>query len=509
MLRLALAAILAAEPPVPSPPCLSVVGREASGVWNASSSEIAAFHAPSRRLFVTDANRGLRVIDLSDPAKPRQIALHACEGLNSVAIHGDLVAIVCQPPDKRQRGTLELLTPEGVSITKVEVGFGPDMVCFTPDGKRLLVANEGEATQDGAFDPEGSIGVVDLAAGVDKPVYRELGFKPFEGDRPALVKAGLHCVSPRASLAQDLEPEYIAVSPDGTRAFATLQENNAIAVIDLARGQERVARIAPLGFKDFSKCGLDASDRDGGIRIEPAPVWGLLQPDTVKCFEHGGELWLATANEGEERDRADVQEASRLSKLKHALDADLAKDERLGRLSVSALRGDENDDGVLDRIFCFGGRSVSLWKVAADGSIEQAWDSGSEIERRTAELMPACFNMDSEKGGGGDDRSDNRGPEPEGLEVATVEGRRILLVGLERTGGVMAWDITDPAKPAFLQWINPRDPAVRAGPGAGDVAPEGLLFIPASSSPSGEPLIVVCNEVSGTTTLMRVAPKAP
>ena len=509
MLRLALAAILAVEPPAPTPPCLSVVGREASGIWNASSSEIAAFHAPSRRLFVTDANRGLRVIDLSDPAKPRQIALHACEGLNSVAIHGDLVAIVCQPPDKRQRGTLELLTPEGVSITKVEVGFGPDMVCFTPDGKRLLVANEGEATQDGAFDPEGSIGVVDLAAGVDKPVYRELGFKPFEGDRPALVKAGLHCVSPRASLAQDLEPEYIAVSPDGTRAFATLQENNAIAVIDLARGQERVARIAPLGFKDFSKCGLDASDRDGGIRIEPAPVWGLLQPDTIKCFEHGGELWLATANEGEERDRADVQEASRLSKLKHALDADLAKDERLGRLSVSALRGDENDDGVLDQVFCFGGRSVSLWKVAADGSIVQAWDSGSEIERRTAELMPACFNMDSEKGGGGDDRSDNRGPEPEGLEVATVEGRRILLVGLERTGGVMAWDITDPATPAFLQWINPRDPAVRAGPGAGDVAPEGLLFIPASASPSGEPLVVVCNEVSGTTTLMRVAPKAP
>jgi hypothetical protein len=219
-------------------------------------------------------------------------------------------------------------------------------------------------------------------------------------------------------------------------------------------------------------------------------------------------VWLATANEGEERDRADVQEASRLSKLKHALDADLAKDERLGRLSVSALRGDENDDGVLDRIFCFGGRSASLWKVAADGSIAQAWDSGSEIERRTAELMPACFNMDSEKGGGGDDRSDNRGPEPEGLEVATVEGRRILLVGLERTGGVMAWDITDPAKPTFLQWINPRDPAVRAGPGAGDVAPEGLLFIPAAASPSGEPLIVVCNEVSGTTTVMRLAPKA-
>jgi sugar lactone lactonase YvrE len=509
MLWLALSTILAVHVPSDEQPRLTVIGRETSGIWNGSASEIAAFHAPTRRLFVTDAKRGLRIIDLSDPTRPRQVALHAYEGLNSVAIHGDLVAIVRQPTDRTRRGSLELLTPDGATIAGLEVGFGPDMVCFTPDGRCLLVANEGEATADGTFDPEGSIGVVDLAAGVDKPVYRELGFQPFEGDRPALVKAGLHCVSPKASLAQDLEPEYIAVSPDGTRAFATLQENNAIAVIDLARGQERVARIAPLGFKDFSKCGLDASDRDGGMRIEPAPVWGLHQPDTVKCFEHGGELWLATANEGEERDRADVQEASRLSKLKHALDADLAMDERLGRLSVSALRGDENDDGVLDRIFCFGGRSASLWKVAADGSIARVWDSGSEIERRTAELMPACFNMDSEKGGGGDDRSDNRGPEPEGLEVATVEGRRILLVGLERTGGVMAWDITDPAKPTFLQWINPRDPAVRAGPGAGDVAPEGLLFIPAAASPSGEPLVVVCNEVSGTTTIMRLAPKAP
>ena len=504
MLSLVLAAILTAEPPAEDPPCLSVIGRESSGIWNGSSAEIAAFHAPTRRLFVTDAKRGVRVIDLADPSKPRQVALHACEGLNSVAVHGDLVAVVRQPSDKTRRGSLDLLTPDGTSITSVEVGHGPDMVCFTPDGKRLLVANEGEATADGSFDPDGSIGIVDLTAGVDKPVYRELGFTAFEADRAALATAGLHCVSPTASLQQDLEPEYIAVSPDGMRAFATLQENNAIAVIDLAPGKERVARIAPLGFKDFSKCGLDASDKDGGIHIEPAPVWGLYQPDTIECFEHAGEVWLATANEGEERERGDVHEASRLSKLKHALDADLARDARLGRLNVSALRGDENDDGVLDRIFCFGGRSVSLWKVKADGSIEQAWDSGSEIERRTAEQMPACFNSDGERGGGADDRSDSRGPEPEGVEVATVDGRRLMFVGLERTGGVMVWDISDPVAPRFLQWLNPRDPTVRAGPGAGDVAPEGLLFIPASASPSGAPLFVVCNEVSGTTTIMRV-----
>ena len=511
--------LLAAAPPAPptAPPCLEVVGRHASGIWNGSASEIAAWHAPSRRLFVVDAKRGLVVLDLSDPTQPRQVALHAREGLNSVAVHGDLVAVVSQPADRRRKGTLELLDPDARTRARVEVGFGPDMVTFTPDGQRLLVANEGEGTADGAFDPDGSIGVVDLSAGPDAPAYRELSFGAFENARAELTRGGLHCVTPKATLAQDLEPEYVAVAPDGRRAFVTLQENNAVAVIDLAPGRERVERVEPLGFKDFSTCGLDASDRDGGPRVEPAPVQGLLQPDTIKCFEHDGALWLATADEGEERERADVKEPARLGELLHTLGPDLGADARLGRLSVSSLRGDENGDGVLDRVFCFGGRGFSLWKVGADGSITRAWDSGSEIERRTAELAPTTFNMDSEKGGDADDRSDNRGPEPEGLEIAVVDGRRLAFVGLERSGGVMAWDISDPRAPRFVEWLNPRDPSVRSGAEAGDVAPEGLLVIPASTSPSGETLLVVCNEVSGTTTVVRVrapdgaakSPKSP
>ena len=511
MLTFLTTAVVAAMPisVPPFQPCLEVVGRHSTGTWNGSASEIAAFHPASRRLFVVDARRGLRTIDLSDPTAPREVALLEREGLNSVAVHGDLIAIVRQPVDRRSRGSLELIDPQGTSLASVEVGFGPDMVTFTPDGKRLLVANEGEATADGAFDPEGSIGVIDLADGVGSPVYRELGFAAFEATRSELAPRGLHCVSPKASLAQDLEPEYVAVAPDGSRAFVTLQENNAIAVVDLAAGRERVERIEPLGFKDFSKSGLDASDRDGGVHIAPAPVWGLPQPDTVKCFEHGGALWLATADEGEERERGDVQEPSRVGKLKHALAPEMAADARLGRLQVSSLRGDDDGDGVLDRLFCFGGRGFSLWKVSPDGSIHPVWNSGTEIERRMAELLPACFNMDSEKGGGADDRSDNRGPEPEGLEIASVDGRRIVFVGLERAGGVMAWDITEPSTPRFLQWINPRDPAVHAGPGAGDVAPEGLLFVPAQASPLREPLLVVCNEVSGTTTMHRVRAPEP
>ena len=511
----------ASPPGHPFPVRMEVVGRHATGRWAESAAEIAAWHAASRRLFVVDATRGLRVLDLTDPTRPLQVRELATEGMTSVAVHGDLVAVVHKPGGKVDRGTLELLTPDLKPIASCPVGFGPDMVCFTPDGKRLLVANEGEAELDGSEDPVGSIGVVDISAGAQRPVYRELGFTTFEPQRSELAQRGLHCVSPRTTLAKDLEPEYIAVATDGSRAFATLQENNAIAVIDLTPGAERVARIEPLGFKDFANTGgLDASDKDGGAHIRPWPVLGLYQPDTVKCFEHQGSLWLATANEGEERERGDVQEPRRLSDLKHALGAEASAKDGAGRLQVSGLRGDDDGDGTFERVFCFGGRSASLWKVEADGSLTQAWDSGAQIERLMQERMPEAFNADSEPGMNADSRSDNRGPEPEGLDVGVVGDRRLLFVGLERAGGVMAWDITVPERPIWVGWINPRNPKAltsedRDGDGkpdgpfvAGDMAPEGVLFIPAGQSPAGVPLVAVCNEVSGTTTLIRVQPAA-
>ena len=501
----------------PFPVHMQVIGRHATGIWDKSTAEIAAWHAPTKRLLVVDAAVGLRVLDLSDPSAPRQVQSHAAAGATSVAVHGDLVALVRQPASKSERGMLELLTVDLQPIATCMVGHGPDMVCFAPCGTRLLIANEGEGEPDNSFDPHGSIGVVDISAGTDRPVYRQLGFEAFEPQRAQLTERGLHCVVPGATLAQDLEPEYIAVAPDGSRAFATLQENNAIAVIDLTPGREHVERIEPLGCKDFANTGgLDASDKDGGPAIKPWPVLGLYQPDTVKCFEHGGSLWLATANEGEERERGDVQEPRRLSELKHALGKEISAKDAAGRLQVSGLRGDQDGDGVFERLYCFGGRSVSLWKVAADGSIVQAWDSGSQIERMVLETMPQAFNMDSTPGPSADSRSDNRGPEPEGLDVGMVGDRRLLFVGLERTGGVMAWDITVPERPTWAGWINPRDPAAmptedRDGDGtpdgpfaAGDVAPEGVLLIPALESPDGFPLLVVCNEVSGTTTLIRV-----
>jgi len=385
---------------------------------------------------------------------------------------------------------------------------------------------------------------VDISNGVDKPVVRDCGFDAFENQKADLLKRGMHMVTPHAGFSQQIEPEYLAISGDDTKAYATLQENNAIAVIDLAPGHERVERIEPLGFKDFMKpgYGLDASDKDGANHIQNLPVFGLYQPDGIACFETSDARYLVTANEGEDRERDDFTEAERFGKLKNAqgkggknnsaideasfakqLGADntlrvqdLAKPEIMGRLKVSTLRGDDDGDGDFDRVFCFGGRSVSMWSVAADGAIAQSWDSGDEIERMIALHMPQAFNMDSLKSPSRDARSPAKGAEPETVIVATVNGARILFCALERAGGIMSWNISDPAHPKFLLYMNPRDPNADlsidldkdAKPDhvvqAGDIAPEGILFIAPEQSPNGKPLLVVCNEVSGTVTIYEI-----
>ena len=150
----------------------------------------------------------------------------------------------------------------------------------------------------------------------------------------------------------------------------------------------------------------------------------------------------------------------------------------------------------------FGGRGITLWRLVG-GRPAIAWDSGDIVERTVAERMPEAHNGDGKKAGSKDARSTSKGPEVEGLALGTVGARRLLFAGLERAGGVMAWDVTDPSAPVLLDYVNPRDPAAPPA-AAGDVAPEGLLFIPAAASPNGRPLLIACNELSGTTTVWEV-----
>jgi hypothetical protein len=232
----------------------------------------------------------------------------------------------------------------------------------------------------------------------------------------------------------------------------------------------------------------------------------MYQPDTIASFVADGKTWLVTANEGDSRDYKGFSEEARIAKLK--LDpaafpnaAELQKDEALGRLKVTTTLGDKNGDGLHEELYVYSARSFSVWD--AEGKLVA--DTGAEIETILAERMPDQFNSNSEKNGSADDRSDDKGPEPEGVAVGTVDGKPYAFVGLERVGGIMIHDLSTPAKPRFIDYVNTRDfkGDPKAGT-AGDLAPEGLVFISAEDSPIGKPLLVATFEVSGTTTVFEV-----
>jgi len=478
---------------------LSSIGNSTTAANNFGS-EIPTYDPASRRLFVTGPNNRLDIADISNPASP--IRLPSLDlssygaGVNSVAIKNGIVAVAMEASTITNNGSVVFFDTNGVFQSQVTVGALPDMLTFTPDGNRVLVANEGEAAS--GVNPNGSVSVINLAAGVSNPTVNTATFTSFNGQENALRNQGVR-IFPGQTVSQDVEPEYITVSEDGTTAWVSLQENNAIAVMDIVNAQ--VTSILPLGAKDFNAPGngLDASDRDGGVNINNWPVFGLYQPDTIATVTVAGQTYLITANEGDTRN-----EARRVSNL--TLDpnafpnaAELQLAQNLGRLDVSSIDG-LNGQGQYSQLFAYGGRSFSIWNVT--NGLSQVFDSGDDFEQILAgfsanPLTPSIFNSDGTPGSF-DSRSDNRGPEPEGLAVGTVGNRLYSFVGIERAGGFMVYDITNPSNPFFVDYINDWQ--------LGDISPEGLLFIPAADSPNGTPLLIVANEVSRNLVIYSVKP---
>ncbi|WP_291429642.1 choice-of-anchor I family protein [Deinococcus sp.] len=337
----------------------------------------------------------------------------------------------------------------------------------------------------------------------ERPLVSTADFTAFDAQRGTLKAAGLRDgASKQVSL--DAEPEYITVSPDGRTAWISVQESNAVATLDLDSG--KITALTPLGFKDHALPGngLDASDKDSGVNIRSWPVMGAFMPDSVASFSVGGKTYLLSANEGDTRDYASFTDNARVADLK--LDplkfpnaAALQAKGALGRLTVSTLDADTDGDGDADRLVSFGARSMSVWT----SDLTLLADTGDLFEQQTASRANFNSNGTSQTF---DTRSDNKGPEPEGVTTGVLGARTFAFVGLERTGGVMVLNVSDPAKPALVQYMNPVNEKADAASGlAGDLGPEGLLFIPAASAPGGQALLVVANEVSGSTTLYRVA----
>lgn len=491
---------------------LQPIGGYRHGGFDVSAAEIVAYDPATHRLFVTNSEKlAVDVLDLADPTAPtfvRAIDIRPYGGgVPSVSVKGGLLAVAV-PADPPQRpGNVVFFNTQGEFLSAVSVGPMPDMVCFTPDGKAVLTANEGGPDDEYRRDPEGSVSLIDLSAGAPglvPPNVVSLDFRTFS-DRSEL-DASIRVFGPGATVAQDLEPEYVAVAGDSRTAWVTLQENNALAAVDLQA--RRITRLIGLGFKDYARLGvgLDASDRDGRINIRAWPVKGMYQPDSIAAYEVGGATYLVTANEGYFRDYPGYNEVVRVADVQ--LDpgafpnaADLKAKAMLGRLKTSVAMGDSDGDGDHDEIYTFGGRGFSIW--SADG--ELVFDSGDQFERITARTIPEGFNSNNDENDTFDRRSDDKGPEAEGLAIGQVGERVYAFIGIERVGGVMVFDVTEPARATFESYVNTRD--FRGDPeegSAGDLAPEGVLFIAARDSPIHAPLLVVAFEVSGTTRIFKV-----
>jgi hypothetical protein len=496
----------------PSTVGLDPLGTFSNGGFDEAAAEIPAFDPASDRLFVVNAEAGtVDVIDVQDPTRPTEVAVLDTPGANSVAVRDGLVAVAEQAEDPQAPGTVVLFDAATLQkLGQVTVGALPDMVTFTPDGSTLLVANEGEPEGylPGQVDPEGSISVIDVSGGVPTQAdARTAGFGAFDDRADELRAEGVRLFGFGATVSQDLEPEYIGVDHRSRTAWVSLQEANALAVLDVRTAT--VTDVVPLGFKDHAAPGneLDPSDRDGGIAIAGWPVKGMYMPDSIDTYTHRGRTYVVTANEGDAREYDGYAEEERVKDLvlspdvfggPAAVDA-LQADAAIGRLTTTTT-SPVDEQGRLTEIHVFGGRSFSIRD--ADGGL--VYDSGSDLERLVAERLPEEFNSDNAENDSFDSRSDNKGPEPEGIEIGRIAGRTYAFVGLERVGGIVVYDITDPARVSLVDYVNTRDFDTDLESNGSDSGPEGLVFVAEEDSPTGRPLLVVGNEVSGTTTLYEV-----
>ncbi|MDG1714787.1 choice-of-anchor I family protein [Lacinutrix sp.] len=459
-------------------------------VGGEAASEISAYDVATNKLFITNSESTeisiYNISDLDAPIQETSIPLSAFGAPNSVSVYNGKLAIAVEALVKQDPGKIMVYdTSDMTLLNQYTVGALPDMVTFSKSGNLIITANEGEPNDDYTIDPMGTISIIDL----NDDSVTTLDFSSFNSQEASLETQGFRVFGPNADLAKDVEPEYIAVSDDSQTAWVSLQENNGIAKINLTT--KTIEAIYPLGYKDHSlpQNSLDASNEDGVKELKNWPIRGLFQPDAIVYVNIAGVDYVISANEGDAREYEGTPGYVGEDRIKDVVldptvfpaSEDYQNEANLGRLKMMLSEGDIDNDGDYDEIYSYGARSFTIW----NGNGQQVYDSGNSIATETLAATPATFNDD-------DGRSDDKGAEPESVEVLNIGDQRyILFVGLERTDQIMVYDITNPNAPTFLTILSHN----------GDEAPEGLLIVPAVDSPNGKDLLIVSNEDSGTVTI--------
>jgi hypothetical protein len=454
------------------------------------------------------------------------------------------VAVINDPVT--EPGFVIILDTDGEKLHELQVGPKPDTLAFTPDGQKIIVLNQGIPNGDYSIDPEASISIIDLKNSESQPITRTIEFTSFNEFKEELIASGVRIYGPcfpsdeqtcdvdgTTTVAQDLEPVEIALEEDSSIAWVTFETNNALARLDVDR--EEITDIFSFGLKDHSHPSnrIDASS-DGEYSLQTWPIFGIYQPNGIDYLKIRGRKYLITANRGNWREYADFDERTTISDACQSgkLDFDLCYNTmRRGikgiafgipdlKIAKFPYRYQEDPDFKLDAPYSFGGRSFSIWSL--DGS--QVYDSGSQIEKITYDACPAHFNSQSDRNTF-DDRSNEKGPEPEHVEAAKIENRYYAFVTLRRIGGIFVYDVSNPRRPKFQQWINNRDfsvdpkqlpPLPPLIPGiedntdffvncdSRDLQAVFSIFVPAWKSPTHKPLLIVVNNFSGSTSIYQI-----
>ena len=535
---------------------MDVVGRAFLG--NQTAAEIVQYHAGTSTIYATNGETntiavidasGVNTATMADPINTTSLTLTSIAlpadingvtlgSLTSIAISGDLMAVAVPAGVKTDNGYVlfynGLDSSAPAFLDSVEVGALPDMVTFTPDGGKALVANEGEPSDDYTVDPEGSITVINiLASGEPEETGTTVGFSALNGSEAELMAQGMMFPNPAgrtingtaitSTVAKDLEPEYITATNDV--AYVSLQENNGLAILDL---EELTVDIVGLGTKSWAGLNIDIQENDAVSFGQYTGLYGVYQPDTIANFTWKDATFILTANEGDAReyffeaaDEAACTAAGgvdfdeddgclaytdevKVEDLNAAANSELAMLQATGEaddLRVTSAMGDADGDGEYEAAYAYGARSFTIW----DQNGLVVYDSGDDFERITASVHGAQFNNGDDENAS-DSRSENKGPEPEALTVGQVGDRTYAFIGTERMGGIFVYDVTNPYDVQFAEYVINRDltEGLTSDDVIGDLAPESLVFVSAEDSPSGVPLLVVGNEVSGTVSVWQI-----
>nr|UYM80485.1 shell protein 1 [Terebratalia transversa] len=430
--------------------------------------------------------------------------------------------------------TFDRMTRDLPLANEIQVGPHPDMVTFSSDCRTIIVCNEGEPgkNETGGFeDPEGSVTILKFSTSdlTTAPLKQTVDFTKFNERALEYKRRGVRWIyegipEDRTTFSQDLEPEYVTLSKDETKAYVVLQENNAVAVVDVIRAD--AIELYPLGFKDWGRYRFDASDRDK--RIDQnfwVDIMGMYQPDAIKLFDVNGVSYIIGACEGDSKDyrnkthgrqwteeRRGFYLRRRLSRTMNEASKLAVQDNlKLGRLKFSAVDGLDYENNFT-KLYSYGARSIAIWR-ADDFSL--VYESGSELEDLYRDRMPIIFNSfmgntSLTPSTSMDLRSDDKGPEPESLDIAQIGDTTLIALGNERTSSVVLYAIRgNSVTPTFQALFRNGDidatwEELYQQRRIGDIDPEDIRIIHPRDSPTGEAMLLVSGSLSGTVTLYRI-----